>query len=296
MTAKASASSGSVLIVAPHPDDDLLFGAGVVATARAEGRDVKVVYMTNGDIGGQSAGLDREDEAVNGQNIIGTSEDDLIFLGYPDGYLQDLRLDYNKSTDVFTAPSTGLSATYGDRGLGRSDYHTFKFGSAATYNGADVEADLLSIIETYRPSDIYTTSEFDSHPDHLSTYYFVRSAVMAVMQSDSTYTPTLHKTIVWWNQDATWAGSVNPQTDVAEIPDLSETGLSWADRESLVVPEAMQSTDLQNNPKYQAIQAHQSQGGAGGYLEPRPHSKRRCRSGGNHRKCRHPGRLSKLRP
>ena len=62
----ARAAGRSVLIVAPHPDDDLLYGAGIAATALAQGDSVKVVYMPNGDLYGGSA---------EGQQQIGDKRD-----------------------------------------------------------------------------------------------------------------------------------------------------------------------------------------------------------------------------
>src|SRR3954452_22345457 len=38
-----------VLVVAPHPDDDVLGAGGGIQQARAVGKSVVVVYMTNGD-------------------------------------------------------------------------------------------------------------------------------------------------------------------------------------------------------------------------------------------------------
>jgi LmbE family N-acetylglucosaminyl deacetylase len=252
----ASAQGKTVLVVAPHPDDDLLYAAGVVARAHAAGDTVKVVYMTNGDFGGgQSAGLSREAAAVAGQAILGTTESDLLFLGYPDGGLLDLLENYASSTSIYTN-AFGQSVTYGAHGLGSTDYHNFKFGSHASYNAANVVADLQAILATYRPDDIYTTSELDSHPDHQATYWFVKDALLAQEAADSTYHATLHKTIVHWLDDTSWPAPVDPQANVVEPPGLPQTGFDWNNRESLVVPAAMQTTDLTANPKYLAIQQH----------------------------------------
>ncbi len=51
------------------------------------------------------------------------TEDDLIFLGYPDGYIDILFDEYSEESDEFLA-SNGQSTTYGNRGLGRVDYHS----------------------------------------------------------------------------------------------------------------------------------------------------------------------------
>ena len=75
----------SVLVIAPHPDDDILAAAGVIHRAVGH-EEVTVVFMTNGDVNGIAQGLLRQGEAVTAQvQHLGTTEDDLIFLGYPDG-------------------------------------------------------------------------------------------------------------------------------------------------------------------------------------------------------------------
>src|SRR6478736_1638533 len=123
-------AAGGLLVVAPHPDDDLLIAAGVIASAKARGEQVKVVFMTNGDFSGPLEGALRQQEAVDAQvQNLGTSEDDLIFLGYPDGALQNIYANYPSSGDQYFSGS-GISATYGTRGLGRADYHTYHFGQA----------------------------------------------------------------------------------------------------------------------------------------------------------------------
>ena len=261
----AAASGRSVLIVAPHPDDDLLYGAGIAAAALSHGDSVKVVYMTNGDAyDGVPDGYTREDEAVHGQQIIGNPESNLIFLGYPDGGLLALLDDYPDSADTYTS-AHGQSETYGDRGLGSCDYHFFKLDTHAAYNGANVLQDLHSILVTYRPDDIYTTGVADTHTDHEATYWFVRAALLARMAADPTYRPTLYKTIVHCDGGSRWPAAVDPQTLMSQPPGYTEPGYEWSAHKSVVVPQAMQATDLAANPKYQAINAHQSQGGAAGH-------------------------------
>ncbi|MEP6774553.1 MAG: PIG-L family deacetylase, partial [Chloroflexota bacterium] len=71
--------------------------AGLTARARAAGETVWVLYMTNGDVAGYTSGLVREDEAVAAQANLGVPEDHMIFLGYPDGFLQDLHGPYMAS-------------------------------------------------------------------------------------------------------------------------------------------------------------------------------------------------------
>src|SRR5712664_3781285 len=38
-----------IVIVAPHPDDEILGAGGLIQAALAVGADVRVIYLTNGD-------------------------------------------------------------------------------------------------------------------------------------------------------------------------------------------------------------------------------------------------------
>ncbi len=255
-----------LLVVAPHPDDDLLMAAGVIFQAVQAGEPVTVVYLTNGDNNRETSyGLARQAEAVEGQRLLGLQEDHLIFLGYPDGYLHPILNDYiHPGETVIT--TFNRSMTYGRRGLGRRDYHSYRFGGPANYNRSHLVADLGDIIAMLRPGHIYVTSEFDTHPDHAATYWLTRLALQAVHADRPEYAPMVHKTIVHWAYQ-TWRHPMDATSLFPEIPGLDRTGLVWNHRECLEVPLPMQSTDLTINPKYQAIAAHASQGGVKGYLK-----------------------------
>ncbi|MEW8050556.1 MAG: PIG-L family deacetylase [Candidatus Thiodiazotropha sp.] len=256
----------SILVVAPHPDDDIITASGVIADAVNRGEQVTVVFVTNGDISGVAQGLVRQSEAVNAQvGYLGTTESDLIFLGYPDGGLDEIYRFYTDETDVYTT-GFGQSTTYGNRGLGGTDYHTFRFGSPANYNRFNIISDLASIFDTYRPDHIFTTSEFDNHTDHSTTYELVLLGLQNVFTADPAYTPSLHKTIVWSSQPSIWPEPLDPTSFHVAIPDLNQTALVWADRESLNVPLPMQDTVLSVNPKINAIASHDTQGGILGFL------------------------------
>ena len=56
----------SILIIAPHPDDEILGFAGIIYGAMKLGKDVKIVIVTNGDGYGSACyfwknGVPRED-------------------------------------------------------------------------------------------------------------------------------------------------------------------------------------------------------------------------------------------
>src|SRR4051812_48996156 len=66
-----------LLVIAPHPDDEVLIAGGVVARARAEGRKVAVAIVTNGDFTCARDGHLRQDETIAALASLGVKEDEV---------------------------------------------------------------------------------------------------------------------------------------------------------------------------------------------------------------------------
>ena len=260
----SASAFADILVVSPHPDDDIIMASGVIFKALERGEQVRVVYMTNGDYAGLERGAIREAEAVNAQEKLGMAEDNLVFLGYPDGHLTELFTDYTSADDVYTSP-IGQSETYANRGLGRTDYHSYIHGAAAPYNKPNMVSDLQTLIESYYPEHIFIPSEFDSG-DHVATYHTLQVALQAVFAHDAFYNPTVHKTTVWCATDTAWPNDYDPTSYFREIVGLDRTGLVWAERESLDVPFPMQSLFYPGNWKQLAADEHVTQHGSWTFL------------------------------
>ena len=74
-----------VMVIVPHEDDELNLFGGLFEEYLKYGSNVKVVFVTNGDLY-----LPRETrirEAINALSEVGVTEDNIVFLGYGDGYL-----------------------------------------------------------------------------------------------------------------------------------------------------------------------------------------------------------------
>src|SRR5215813_14674224 len=99
----------SIVIFAPHPDDEVIGCAGIIMQALARGARVKVVAITSGDgFPAAAAGVAhkavdrvgpddffalsrfRQIQSRTALEILGGKADDLILLGYPDGDLGNL--------------------------------------------------------------------------------------------------------------------------------------------------------------------------------------------------------------
>jgi LmbE family N-acetylglucosaminyl deacetylase len=261
----SAAPAGGILVVAPHPDDDIITSAGVSYNARQRGASVKIVFVTNGDaFGGPAQGYARQVEAVAAQvGVLGANENDLMFLGYPNGGLETIYASYPNENDQYVT-SFNQSVTYGNRGLGRMDYHRYRFGSSGKYNKFNILKDLKDILLTYKPAHVFTVSEYDRHEDHATTYKLVKDAVAAANSADASVRPAIHKTIVWALPvnagPYAWPQAASPTTFFTQPPSLPGA-LPWSSRESLDVPLAMQDTNLLTNLKARAVEAHDSQQG-----------------------------------
>ena len=84
---------GSVMVLAPHPDDEVFGCAGLMARALKEGKDVHVAVMSGG--AGSHRGCCGTDEqaivcnrrklTVNACRLLGLDSDRILFLDFKDG-------------------------------------------------------------------------------------------------------------------------------------------------------------------------------------------------------------------
>lgn len=80
-------SHSRILVLAPHPDDDVIGCGGTIRKAVLKGGHVKVIYLTDGRFGNNSYSEKelialRKVEAMDGLRVLGCS--DALFLGNPD--------------------------------------------------------------------------------------------------------------------------------------------------------------------------------------------------------------------
>lgn len=89
-----------ILIVSPHPDDDILSSGGLIQRAVHFGKQIYVLYLTIGD-GNKRAvhkflhaslipasfirlGFIRHQEGITAERFLGVPQNHLFFLGFPD--------------------------------------------------------------------------------------------------------------------------------------------------------------------------------------------------------------------
>ncbi|HEY5079480.1 MAG TPA: PIG-L family deacetylase [Opitutaceae bacterium] len=94
----SSGGALSFLVVSPHPDDETFGCGGTIAGVNGAGATVHVLFVTNGDgshpnhpsVGRTDLASLRAAEARAATRILGVEENNLTFMGIPDGTLGHL--------------------------------------------------------------------------------------------------------------------------------------------------------------------------------------------------------------
>jgi LmbE family N-acetylglucosaminyl deacetylase len=152
--------AGRVLILAPHPDDDVIGAGGLIQRARGRGGDVCVVFITSGennpwpqrlvnrrwritDSDRVAWGKMRCSEASASLALLGARSDCPMFLGFPDQQIATL-------------------ARTGDQRIAEA---------------------LRDAMRDYEPSLLVAPSAQDFHADHRAVAYFAHQAVRGLGDS-----------------------------------------------------------------------------------------------------------------
>jgi LmbE family N-acetylglucosaminyl deacetylase len=163
----------TVLVVAPHPDDESLCCGGLIHEALASGARVAVVWLTYGDGFRWSAMLAqrklrpravtyrefadrRAFEARNAAAILGLEPESLFFLGYPDRGLLPLLLDHYYPNTPWRSKFTGAETVVYDTAM----------NPGAAYDGENLERDFERVLDRVKPTLVLAPSPQDTHPDH----------------------------------------------------------------------------------------------------------------------------------
>jgi LmbE family N-acetylglucosaminyl deacetylase len=173
-----------ILVLAPHPDDEVLGTGGVLQEAARRGLPVRVVFLTCGDSNEWSflayakrpvllpkavlaMGEIRQREAREADAALGIAARDLTFLGYPDfGTL-----------DIWRAHWGASPPEHGRLTRARAVPYPTAFRPGAPYKGEEIVADLEKILRDFKPTQVFVSHPADHHPDHAALYLFARVAL-----------------------------------------------------------------------------------------------------------------------
>ncbi len=178
-----------IVIVAPHPDDDILGAGGLIQQALAVGADVRVIYLTMGDhnqVAFKLYKLDlhltareylvfgerRRKEAIRATGRLGLPADHLTFLGYPDWGTLRMWRDCWQAARPFRSDATRVSAVPYQEAL----------SPGKPYRPQSIVEDLVTLFRQFRPTRIVVTHPADTNPDHRAAANFVRLAALKLAE------------------------------------------------------------------------------------------------------------------
>ena len=192
--------SDRILVLAPHPDDEVLGAGGVLREAVRRGLPVRVVFLTHGDSnewsflayckwpvvlprGARAMGELRQREAIAAAAALGVPGQDLTFLGYP---------DYG-TLDIWRSHWASRPPDRGRITRARAVPYSSAFRPGAPFKGEEILSDLEAILREFRPTRIFVSHPADHHPDHAALYLFTR---VALWDLQGEIAPTVHPFLV----------------------------------------------------------------------------------------------------
>lgn len=242
-----------VLIFAPHPDDETIGCAGIIQQAVKSGASVHVMYLTNGDHNELAfivykkrlvlfrsefvaMGKVREEEARKAMKLLGLSDDNLTFLGYPDFGTFEMFRDYWGQKKPFMSLLTRVNKVPYKENL--------SYG--ADYYPENILNDVKRIIAKYQPTKIFVSHPSDVNYDHKTLYLFLE---IALADLDGAGHPKVYPYLIHWKA---WPSPryYHPELTLLPPKDLRNSQAKWLRLE--LSPEEIEN-------KYKAILCYKSQ-------------------------------------
>jgi LmbE family N-acetylglucosaminyl deacetylase len=220
-----------LLVIATHPDDEILGAAGLMQRVEKLHGRVSVAYLTSGD--GYLDGVELETgklkprpkdyvdygerrlhEALRALRSISIDQKSLFVFGFPDGGLLDLLTRHWSSRNPFVSPYTHDS----------HPPYPSSLDPAIAYSGVALERELARLITHVNPRWIAVSAPWDIHPDHCAAFHFVVRALRRLSASNPTFVaPQL---LAYTVHRPDWPG-FGEGTVLGAPPDVSPTDATW---------------------------------------------------------------------
>jgi LmbE family N-acetylglucosaminyl deacetylase len=215
-----------VLVVATHPDDEVLTAGGAIRELVAAGAQVKVVIALAGDGYYRAAkriatgtpgpadyralGELRHEESLAAASRLGLPATDVVPLGYADGGGASLWDGSWDATHSFTSRSGSAVVPY-----------AWAYRPSAPQSGQAVAADLEAIIRDFRPDTVIAPDPRETNLDHAAMGTFAMYAMDAAGFTGTRLTAVVHFKLF----PHPWA--YLPGAGLAPPPHLLEAGAAW---------------------------------------------------------------------
>lgn len=185
-----------LLVVAPHPDDEVLSAGGLMQRVKSSGGDVRVLYLTSGDgaflanpvswVRGSDIrrrlGTRRMGEAVDALSVLGFDDEASVFFGFPDRGLIPIWRNHLQDESAYWSRRTRSKHVF---------YYDLKNHGSPYVGSALLEAIQVELME-FNPTMVMTPVLWDSHPDHKAANLFVKAALAGLPIRPRIYSYVVH--------------------------------------------------------------------------------------------------------
>ena len=248
---KAALYAGQrVMVIAPHEDDEINIAGGVIEEYVRYGSRVFLLFVTNGDYMGK--GETRLREALNVAARLGVPEDQVIFLGYGDGWF------YDGEKSIYNAPPDEEVISHGRRWYTYGLPEHPAFHENKSYTRRHLLEDMTEVLDSYRP-DVIFCSDYENHADHISTSLFMEEALCRILKEDGDYHPLVLKSFcyntAYFNVGDFYAENMLATRDPGDI-----YYCDWDARVRLPVSAATLSRSMLSSSTYWQLRLHATQG------------------------------------
>lgn len=173
----------TIVIFAPHPDDEILCCSRTIAQRLQQGDRVKIIYVTDGDglqevlpARAQTYGRSRRTESRVATRVLGLEQSDLFFLNFPDRQLSDLMENENVRSQY-----TGQTYTNHDSAFPHTPYRL-----------SLLQKNIDRLLSRLEPDEVYIPSQIDEHPDHRVTAQIVHNILSLREKKPDIYEYIVH--------------------------------------------------------------------------------------------------------
>lgn len=243
-----------VLILAPHPDDEVIGVGDVIQRAIKSGAKAKVVLFTNGDNNELSfivyekrltfrkreflhMGEVRRKETLAALSFLGISQDNIIFLGYPDFGTMEILTKYWATVKPFKTLFTRVNKVSYPEAMSMN----------APFVGESILKDLKTIILDFKPTKIFVAHPADTNRDHRSLYLFLQVSLWDLagqIKPPQIFPYIIH--IVGWPKPRGY----HPDLELIPPKKLKDSEIAW---------QRLELTDEEIKKKHDAISFYKSQ-------------------------------------
>jgi LmbE family N-acetylglucosaminyl deacetylase len=152
-----------IVVFSPHPDDETLGCGGTIAKKLSEGYEVVVVYMTDGrhafrdlfNIRSEPTPDElkeiRKEEAVTAASILGLQEENLTFLDFEDGVLEQKTAEAQEQVTKILSKHLPVEVYFPSE----KDFHPDHRATNKTVRSSITQLDLLTLKYQYSIAQRY---------------------------------------------------------------------------------------------------------------------------------------------